>query len=257
MRCHSCSFSTKPPNSCPDCKNATVVFKSVGTKAIAEEVDRLFPAAKVMRFDNDNKKSERIEQHYDSVKAGEVDIVVGTQTLAKGLDLPKLSTIGVIVADTSLFLPDFSAQERTYQLLHQVLGRVNRGHQDSHIVIQTYQPESDLLKAVLKKDWHYFYNKELDERKKFAFPPYFYLLKITCKRATSQSAQKAAEDFAKTLSDIHNIKVEGPAPSFHEKSQGKYIWQIIIKSKERRILLDVIKKLPNGWSYDIDPMNLL
>src|SRR5690606_25006635 len=99
-------------------------FKSVGTKAIADEVQKMFPNASVMRFDTDNKKSERLDAHYKLVRSGEVDIIVGTQTLAKGLDLPKLSLVGVITADTSLYFPDFSAQERTYQLLSQVLGRV-------------------------------------------------------------------------------------------------------------------------------------
>lgn len=258
MRCHTCEYKASTPLSCPDCHNASVVFKSIGTKAIVDEVERLFPDAKIMRFDTDNKKSERIEHHYDAVKAGDVDIIIGTQTLAKGLDLPKLSVVGVIVADTSLYFPDFSAQERTYQLLSQVIGRVGRGHRDGKVVVQTYSPDSPLLQAILTKDWHNFYNRELDERKTFMFPPYCYLLKLTCRRATQKSAEQAADKFANEL--IHSslkVTVEGPAPAFHERVQNKYQWQLVVKAKDRRELLKVIKKLPSGWSYDIDPMNLL
>ena len=258
LRCHSCDFSSRPPTSCPECRHTDVVFKSIGTKAIAHEAERLFPDATVQRFDTDNKKDERIERHYEFVKDGGVDIIVGTQTLAKGLDLPKLGLVGVIVADTSLFVPDFSSQERTYQLMSQVIGRVGRGHRNSKAIIQTYNPESPILKAVLAKDWDTFYNNELAERKRFLFPPYCYLLKLWCKRATQQSAEKAAQNLAFNLRKSGlRIVVEGPAPSFHEKSQAGYQWQLIIKSKQRGELLKVIQQLPAGWYHDIDPTNLL
>jgi len=258
MRCHSCEYKAMSPGSCPSCKSASIIFKSIGTKAVAEEAKRLFPEARVQRFDTDNKKSERIEQHYDAVRAGSVDILVGTQTLAKGLDLPKLSLVGVIIADTSLYFPDFSAQERTYQLLTQVLGRVGRGHRDSQAIIQTYAPDSALLQAVITKDWGSFYNNELAERKQFLFPPYCYVLKLLCQRASSSSAQKATEDLVKKLqTNITGIRIEGPTPSFHEKVQNKFGWQVIIKTKRRGKLLEIIQQLPSGWLHDIDPMNLL
>jgi primosomal protein N' (replication factor Y) len=258
MRCHSCDYKAKSPVSCPECHNASIVFKSIGTKAIVEDVERLFPDARVMRFDTDNKKSERIEQHYDAVRDGDVDILVGTQTLAKGLDLPKLGVVGVIIADTSLYFPDFSAQERTYQLLSQVLGRVGRGHRSTQAVLQTYAPDSPLLEAILKKDWQTFYHRELDERKTFMFPPYCYLLKLACRRATQKSTETAANKFVnELLSSGLRIRIEGPAPAFHERVQNKFQWQVVVKAKDRGELLKVIAMLPSGWSYDIDPMNLL
>lgn len=258
MRCHSCDFSGKPPLSCPDCGHAEIVFKSIGTKAITEEVQKLFPEARVQRFDTDNKKEERIERHYQAVHDGDVDILIGTQTLAKGLDLPKLGLVGVLVADTSLFVPDFSSQERTYQLLSQVIGRVGRGHRDSTVIIQTYNPLSPVLKAVLENDWPLFYKTELNERKQFMFPPDCFLLKIWCRRATQKGAQDAATKFAKQLRSTRlAIVVEGPVPSFHEKSGDKYQWQIIVKSRRRSELLKVIAVLPSNWQHDIDPMNLL
>ena len=258
MRCHSCTYRASVPISCPECRNAQVIFKSIGTKAIHDEVKRLFPEARVMRFDTDNKKSERLEEQFGSVHAGEVDIIVGTQTLAKGLDLPKLSLVGVIAADTGLYFPDFSAEERTYQLLSQVLGRVGRGHRSGQVIIQSYEPNSVLLNSITKKDWQKFYNKELKERQKFLFPPFCYLLKVSCKRATAASSQRAAEEFAAQLrSKKYPIIIEGPTPAFHEKVQNKFVWQLIIKAKNRQYLTKIIKEIPSGWSYDIDPMNLL
>jgi len=257
-RCHSCDYTAPSPNSCPSCRYASVVFKSIGTKAISDEVQRLFPDATIRRFDTDNKKMERIEEQYEDIRRGDVDIIVGTQVLAKGLDLPKLGVVGVVIADTSLYVPDFSSQERTYQLLVQVLGRVGRGHRAGHAIIQTYSPDSPLLEAVLHKDWELFCTKELQERQSFLFPPFCYLLKLSCRRATQTSTQKTAQKLANELRKTYShIIVEGPTPSFHEKVQNKFQWQLIIKAKNRVQLVDIIRTLPAGWSYDIDPMNLL
>jgi primosomal protein N' (replication factor Y) (superfamily II helicase) len=258
MRCHTCEYRSPVPTTCPSCSHTSVVFKSVGTKAIVDEVQRLFPEARIQRFDTDNKKTERVEQHYAALKSGDIDIIVGTQTLAKGLDLPMLSVVGIIIADTGLYFPDFSAQERTYQLISQVLGRIGRGHRSGLAIIQTYNPESSLLRAILHKDWSAFYDSELAERRSFTFPPFCYLLKLTCRRATQINAEQTAQKFADELRQSGlRIAVEGPAPAFHEKVQNKFQWQLTVKAKDRIQLVQVIKKLPSGWSYDIDPMNIL
>ncbi len=257
--CHSCTFRGNAPTSCPECGNPSVVYRSAGTKLIVEEVSRLFPEARVQRFDTDNLKADRLEQHYEALKNGRVDIIVGTQLLAKGLDLPLLSTLGVIAADSSLAMPDFTSQERTFQLLNQVLGRVGRGHRASTAVIQTFNPESRAIKDAVDDNWDDFYTSELSERKTFMFPPFCFLLKLSCRRASAKAAEKAATDLRTKLEGTqHRILIEGPAPSFHEKVGGKYEWQLIIKSKQRSNLLAIIAKLPSsGWTYDIDPINLL
>ncbi len=258
MRCHSCDYKSTSPVSCPSCRNASVIFKSIGTKAIASELEKMFPTSKIMRFDADNTKEERIEQNYNAIKRGDVDILVGTQALAKGLDLPRLSLVGVVVADTGLYFPDFSAQERTYQLLAQVIGRVGRGHREGHAVVQTYSPDSPLIQSILNRNWLQFYEREIAERRSFHFPPFCYVLKLSCRRASSPSSQRAAQDLVSKLQKEHKgITIEGPAPSFREKVQNKFAWQIIVKSTSRKRLVDVIKILPSGWLYDIDPMNLL
>ena len=258
LRCHSCNYHAPAPASCPACGHPSVMFKTAGTKAIVEEVRRLWPKARIARFDTDNLKAERFEQHYETVRQGDIDILVGTQLLAKGLDLPRLSTLGVMLADTSLYLPDFSAQERTFQLISQVLGRIGRGHVAGRAVIQTYHPDHHIIKAAINGDYQTFYEQELASRKQFLFPPFCYLLKLTVRRASLKAAEEAALKLKNEIeSSGAKVRVEGPAPAFYERLQNKYQWQLVVKARERGELLKVIAALPSGWSYDLDPLDLL
>ncbi len=185
-------------------------------------------------------------------------MLVGTQMLAKGLDLPRLSTLGVLLADTSLYMPDFSAEERTFQLISQVLGRIGRGHVAGHAVIQTYHPDHPVIKAAVKGNYEGFYKTELASRKQFVFPPFCYLLKLTVRRASIDAARTAAETLKSDIEESGaHVRIEGPAPSFYERLQNKYQWQLVVKSRQRPELLKIIEDLPSGWSYDIDPLDLL
>ncbi len=258
LRCHSCSHHQSAPSSCPVCDYSSIIYRTAGTKAIVTEVQKLFPNARIARFDTDNLKAERFEQHYESVKQGNIDILIGTQLLAKGLDLPRLSTLGVLLADTSLYLPDFSAQERTFQLISQVIGRIGRGHIAGHAIIQTYHPDHPVLKAAIGGKYQTFYESEMANRKQFLFPPFCYLLKLTVRRASIGSAEDAATKLKTQIEDSDaQVRVEGPAPSFYERLQNKFQWQLVVKATERTELLKIIVKLPAGWSYDIDPLDLL
>ena len=183
--------------------------------------------------------------------------LVGTQLLAKGLDLPKLSTLGIILADTSLYMPDFSAQERTFQLISQVLGRIGRGHVAGQAIIQTYHPDHPVLQAAIANDYQTFYKTELESRQQFLFPPFCYLLKLTARRATIKAAEAAANKLKAEIEGHYKVRVEGPAPSFYERLQNKYQWQLVIKATDRSELLKLIAALPANWSYDLDPMDLL
>lgn len=258
LRCHSCNYHTNPMSNCPVCNHSSIIFKTAGTKAIVEEVIRLFPQAKVARFDTDNLKSERFEQQYDDIKLGKINILVGTQLLAKGLDLPLLSTLGILLADTSLYMPDFTAQERTYQLISQVLGRIGRGHTAGKAIIQTYHPDHPILEDAITGNYQNFYKKELESRKQYFFPPYCYLLKISVRRSSSQAAESAAQKFKAEIElSGYKVRVEGPAPCFHERFQKKYQWQLVIKAVDRSELLRIIAQLPANWAYDIDPNDLM
>lgn len=258
MRCHTCGFQETAASSCPVCKSSDVVYKSIGTKALAETLQSIFPDAVVRRFDTDNHKKDRFEAHYEEVSNGKVDIIVGTQMLIKGHDLPKLSVVGVIAADSSLSFPDFTADEQTFQLITQVIGRVGRGHREGSAVIQTIDPANQTILSAVAGDWNAFYERQLAERKQFGFPPAVQLLKLSCARASQTTAQTAA---TKLLGDLRKrglpVQYLGPSPRFIEKTQGKYRWQIIVKSKSRAPLLEIVNTLPANWSYDIDPLNLL
>lgn len=257
LRCHSCHYHDRPPVGCPSCGHAEIMFKAAGTKAVADEIKRLFPDAKVMRFDTDNLKAESLEQNYELVRSGKVNILVGTQLLAKGLDLPRLSTLGIVLADTSLYLPDFSANERTYQLISQALGRIGRGHVAGNAIIQTYHPDHPVLQTAISNDYAAFYKSELASRRQFGFPPFVYLLKLSCRRATVLGAERAALKLKTEIQSTYRVRVEGPAPSFYERLQGKYQWQLVVKAKDRSELIKIIANLPSSWSYDLDPLDLL
>ncbi|HSX06015.1 MAG TPA: primosomal protein N' [Candidatus Saccharimonadales bacterium] len=258
LRCHVCGFSASLPSSCPTCGNTDILFKSIGTKAVVAALQKLFPAARLQRFDTDAKKSERLEQHLTALAAGSADIIVGTQMIGKGLDLPQLSVVGIVNADSSLLIPDYTAAEQTYQLISQVVGRVGRGHRAGTVVVQTYDPENTTLLAAVHHRWQQFYEAELQERRLFHFPPFVYLLKLRVLRASSKTAEQAAVQFATQLKhDFPAATIEGPAPSFHPRERGKYSWQLLVKASSRQTLIDIIASLPSGWSYDIDPVNLL
>lgn len=258
MRCHTCGYKTPSVVSCPVCKSADISFRSVGTKAIEAQLHKIFPEARIKRFDTDNLKTDKFAEQYHSVLAGDVDIIVGTQMLVKGLDLPKLSVVGVAAADSSLYFPDYTAEEQTYQLLSQVMGRVSRGHRDGTVIIQTNDPSGAAQTAAIKKDWDLFYQKQLEERKKYLFPPYCYLLKLTVARKSQKSAVSAAQKLCDSIKKLPiHAQIVGPAPRFNEKANGYYNWQITVKSKNRADLITVITALPANWSYDIDPANLL
>lgn len=257
LKCHTCARNKQVPASCPDCGGGDILFRSIGTKAIESTIKALFPGSSVMRFDTDNKKTERFEQHYESVKSGQVDILIGTQLLTKGLDLPKLSVVGVLNADLSLQIPDFSAEEKTYQLLSQVIGRVGRGHRSGIAIIQTYNPNNKAIADALAQNWNDFYKRELVERKSFLFPPFCHMLVLSVRRASAVSAEKAAHKLVQELQQHPGIRVEQPTPSYHIRVDGQYEWRIVIKATTRDRLLYIISALPSGWRFDIDPTNLL
>jgi primosomal protein N' (replication factor Y) len=257
-RCHSCGYKQAPPAACPTCSNPDVIYKGAGTKALFDEIKRLFGQAKVARFDSDSRRGERLNEQYARLHAGQVDIIVGTQVLAKGLDLPKLGLVGVISADTAMGLPDFSSEERSFQLLYQVAGRVGRGHGPGKVIVQTYQPDSPVIAAALKRDYQSFYKYSLSERQNFKFPPFAYLLKLSIKRATPAGAASSASRL-KSQVQAQKLPVEviGPAPAFYGRRGRFHYWQVVVKSKDRKHLVEVARSVPADWRIDLDPTNLL
>ena len=259
LRCHICDTNERVPTSCPVCQSTDIVHKGIGTKLIESEIRKLFPGHTIARFDGDTHDSDTVESQYQALYDGSIDVIIGTQVIAKGLDLPKLRAVGVIQADAGLSLPDFAASERTFQLLAQVIGRVGRSSHTTHVIVQSYQPDASAVKYGIAQDYKNFYVETLEIRRKSNFPPFTHLLKLTCIYKTEAVAIKNAKALAATLrSTFPSVSILGPTPAFYERQRDTYRWQLTIKSSSRSSLLAIIDQLPaNGWQYDIDPASLL
>ena len=267
MRCHTCARNFPVPTACPECKNASIHHKGFGTKLIEDELHRLFPSAKIARFDMDTDDDLKLTKIYDEVYRGDYDIIVGTQMIAKGFDFPRLTTLGIVQADAGLSLPDFSSEERTFQLITQVIGRAKRGHQNSNIFIQSFQPDHPIISLASQSDYASFYNYLVQKRQQSKLPPYSFLLKlsVTYKTETAtvkniRTLYKKVIQTAKQLQIPENrIVVSPPMPAFHERTSTGYTWQLVIKAKSRQNLLDIFDHLPknNYLHYDFDPFSLL
>ncbi len=257
LLCHTCGFQRKPLSQCPDCNNTDIIYSSPGTKGIEKELNKLLPGANIARFDSDNLTHERLDKQLGSIRSGEIDVIIGTQILVKGFDIPKLGLVGVVDADTGLSFPDFSSEERTYQLIRQAVGRVGRGHTDGTVIIQTVNPDSSLINFAVNRNWDDYLKNQLDERKKHNFPPYTFVLKLECQRKQRANSQKAATALKFILEKNKAVQILGPVPSMREKQQGTYTWQLVVKSKNRSVLTQIIDQLPSGWKYELDPTHLL
>ena len=260
--CHICGHHQQPPLTCPDCHQPNITYKGIGTKRIEEEVRRLFPVAKLRRFDGDTLRGEAVQDVYHELRAGTTDIIIGTQTIAKGLDLPHLAVVGIVQADAGLSLPDFSAGERTFQLIAQACGRVGRGNQATTAIIQTYQPQAPAVRYGANQDYAKFYKEELARRQQGHFPPFSYLLQITCSYKTERGATTAISRLASKLRQRlpAGAKLLGPSPAWHERTRSGYRWQIVIRSGKRHILVDIAKQIKSSggkWQVKLDPISLL
>jgi primosomal protein N' (replication factor Y) len=258
--CHVCGYSDTVPTSCPVCGGVDIIHKGLGTKLVESELKKLFPKANIARFDADNTNDEAVNNRYEDLYNGKIDIAIGTQIIAKGLDLPHLRTVGVIQADTGLSLPDFNTNERTFQLLSQVVGRVGRNDKKTQVIVQTYQPTHPSIVNGLTQNYDEFYAEALKDRKKSLFPPYTFLLKLTCVYKTEISAINNAKKLASELKQKSHpdIQVLGPTPAFYERQNGTYRWQLVLKSPKREYLVEALKHVPaKFWQFELDPTSLL
>jgi primosomal protein N' (replication factor Y) len=260
LSCHICGYNEAVPKACPVCSSVNIIHKGIGTKLIESELNKIFTQARIARFDSDTESDKSLDKLYDQLYRGEIDIAIGTQVVAKGLDLPHLRTVGVIQADSGLALPDYAASERAFQLLSQVIGRVGRNSQATNVIVQSYQPTHPSVVYGLAQDYESFYEQALAERAKAHFPPFVYLLKLTAVYKTEAGAVRASKDLAKQLAAKANPKVQilGPTPSFYERLHGTFRWQLVLKSPRREYLAELIEQLPpTNWQYELDPTSLL
>ncbi len=255
--CHTCGKNIHIEPSCPEC-SSSLEFRSFGSKAIYDEIQKLFGGAKIGRYDSDTKKDDSFDSNYEAIRKGEIDIMIGTQQLVKGLDLPLLTTVGIIDADLSLHFPDFSSEERTFQLISQVIGRVGRGHLSGEVFIQTFQVNNPVIQLAKDEQWHSFRDREIKIRKQHEFPPFVFIAKIIFRDKNLQKAMLRAEQSKLILQRQKDpVGINGPLPSYHAKRNGFYYIQLHINSPSRTKLLTSISLLPKDTVHELDPLTLL
>jgi primosomal protein N' (replication factor Y) len=261
--CHHCNFSVIPPGICPQCSSPRLKYFGIGTQKVEEEAKRLFPAARIIRWDRDVTLKRRAhEEILTKFKAHEADVLIGTQMIAKGLDIPNVTLAGVISADTGLNLPDFRAGERTFQLVCQVAGRAGRGFVAGKVIVQTFCPEHYAIKTASRHDYHSFYAQEIDYRRKFGYPPFNQLVRLVFSHTNLDSCRNECQKMCKLLSaekdrrGIFDLKFIGPAPTHIPRSRGHYQWQIILCGIDLSEFLSNIT-FPRGWIVDVDPVSVI
>ena len=261
LRCHHCGRATPLASRCPSCSSARIRYLGGGTERVEREVKERFPALRVARLDRDIvERRGAAERVLDAFQAGQTDVLVGTSLVAKGLDVPNVTLVGVVSADVSLNLPDERAAERTYQLLAQAVGRAGRGDRPGMAIIQSYQPEHPAIRAVAEDDAAAFYDAELDLRRRFGSPPYGRLVKLTCavqdRAAAESTARSMADDLrARAAERGSDAVVIGPAPAYIARRADRWRWNVVLRGTDPVALLDGGLDAP--WSVDVDPESLL
>jgi len=257
--CHRCDDRIDPPKLCRRCNSWRIRYFGLGTQRVEEETRQLFPGARLLRWDRDVIAGRHGHEHtLDRFARGGADILVGTQMVAKGLDIPRVTVVGVISADTALNLPDFRAAERTFQTLTQVAGRAGRHALPGRVVVQTYAPEHFAIDAASMHDYTSFYEQEIRFRQEAGYPPFARLLRLVYSDKDEEACRVEGERLAArlraALTLVRQGEVVGPAPCFIGKIEGRYLWQVLVRADDVHPLLPLI---PPGWTRDVDPMSLL
>ena len=260
--CHYCNSQLKPLRTCPQCQGDSIRYFGLGTEKVEQTIERLFPGVRLLRWDRDTAKTRRAhEQLLDRFANREADILIGTQMIAKGLDLPGVTLVGVISADIALMLPDFAAPERAFTLLTQVAGRAGRGVEAGEVIIQTFNPQHFCVDTASRHSYHEFYAIEIEARRRYGYPPFRQFVKFTYSHENRQRAQNEALLLREKLDrwidrlGLEAADIVGPAPAIMERLQGKYRWQMILRGHDLHKLLRVLHA--PGWHIDIDPVSIM
>jgi primosomal protein N' (replication factor Y) len=271
MICHYCDYREQPPVECPECRFAGIRYGGVGTQRLEAEVKTRFPNQRCLRMDTDTM--QRPGSHQRALTAfhdGQVRILLGTQMIAKGLDFPNVTLVGVINADTALHLPDFRAAERTFQLVTQVAGRTGRGERGGRVLVQTFSPEHPAIAAAIHHDYETFARQELPIREALAYPPFAEMIRLVVRgRAEATTAAFAAElaELLKEQIALHGItaRVLGPALAPIAKLRGQYRFQLQVHTLQgeqvRQALGQVAAVVKPAkdlqWTVDVDPLDMM
>ncbi len=263
MRCHHCNHTMQPPDTCPVCKSWRIKYFGAGTQQVEDEIRVRFPGARLLRWDADTAhNADQHEAILQQFMDHEADLMIGTQMIAKGLDLPLVTLVGVISADPGLALPDFRSGERAFQLLTQVAGRAGRGLLGGRVILQTYQPDHYAIAAATGHDYAQFYEQEIAYRRDLGYPPFRRLVRLLIRNRHPVKAQQEAEQAAGAIarrlavSDMTGTTIMGPAPCFFRKLDDVYRWHVLVRGPDPvEIFRDM--ELRPGWMLDIDPVDVL
>ena len=271
VRCHYCDYQATAPARCPECQFDAIRYAGLGTQKLEAEVRRRFPEASVLRMDSDSmQRPGSHEQALSKFRAGAVQILVGTQMIAKGLDFPNVTLVGVINADTALHFPDFRSAERTFQLVTQVAGRTGRGDKGGRVLVQTFSPEHPAIQAAARHDYHAFAANELPTRQQFGYPPYGRMIRLV----VQGPQEKTTEDFSEQISDrlatavaqsAETIRLLGPAAAPISKLRGRFRFHLLLQAANGKTLRSLVAatvqeiKCPGDLQLmiDVDPLSLL
>jgi len=271
LRCHYCDFSMPMESACPACQSRSFRELGLGTERLESELREAFPEARVARLDRDTAAADGVSALLDRLRRGEIDILVGTQMVTKGHDLPGVTLVGVILADQSMGFPDFRAFERTFQLLTQVAGRAGRGSQPGRVLFQTYQPDHYVLKHARTHDYLGFCRTELAARRELGYPPFSRLIAARIDAGSEAETKRRAHELAALARECPEVQsgtvaLLGPAPAPIERLRGRYRYRFLLRSQDRAALRAVAKVLvaridqglaPARASLDVDPVSML
>jgi len=263
LTCHQCGRRYPVPDTCPNCGGRQIKYFGAGTQKLEQEAGYTFPRARRLRWDSDATAGRQShEAILKKFRGGEADILIGTQMVAKGLDIPAVTLVGVVSADTSLNLPDFRAGERTFQLLSQVAGRAGRGPAGGRVIIQTYSPDHYAIRAAAAHDYAGFYAQEIAFRRELRNPPFTGLARLVYVNPNEAAGRREAERMKDVLTSqiaargVAGIDIVGPAPAFIPRRRGRYRWQLVLRGGGLAAFLAPVD-LPRGWTVDIDPVGLV
>lgn len=262
LLCHQCGHRAAVPGTCPMCGSNRIKFLGIGTQRLEQETRDAFPGARLLRWDSDVTRHKHSHQEIlDRFRNHQADILIGTQMVAKGLDLPRVTLVGVMIADMGLNLPDFRAGERTFQLLLQVAGRAGRGHLGGQVFVQTYSPQHYAVAAAAAHDYAAFYEREMAYRRQLRDPPFTRLVRMTRAGPDDARCHAEAETTARHIrakldaAGISGIDVIGPGPAFIHRLRGQYRWQIMLRGRGLSGFLSRMP-IPRGWIVDVDPVGI-
>ena len=261
LLCHTCGYQRQVPKRCPECGGNQIRQLGTGTEKVEQRVRERFPGARILRWDAETTRTKGAhERILTQFTRHEADILIGTQMLAKGLDLPLVTLVGVVLAEVGLNLPDFRATERTFQLLTQVSGRAGRSPLGGRVIVQTYQPDHYAIQTAARHDYVAFYEQEMVYRRQLRYPPFTRLVRLEYRHHDPQVAEEASRTLAGHLQgwisdEGHPVEMVGPVPCFFTRMYGRYRWHIILQGPDPTALLR--GRQPPGWIIEVDPPSLL